>query len=136
MDMPLALISLWASLSWVFLFGEHNTALFKVVTSSRLRYITRTRYPLLYCEALSTEKYRRYINIIIIIIILFIIIIIIIILLFFLLVFGTNEGMGLDCQNFLRTLANKLSTKDNKPYTSVFSWLRIQFSFAQMHQRF
>ena len=137
MDMPLALISLWAFMSWVFLFGEHNTALFKVVTCSRPRYITRTRYPLLYCEALSTEKYRRYINIIIIIIILFIIIIIIIIiLLFFLLVFGTNEGMGLDCQNFLRTLANKLSTKDNKPYTSVFSWLRIQLSFAQMHQRF
>ena len=70
MDMPLALISLWAFLSWVFLFGEHNTALFKVVTSSRPRYITRTRYPLLY-----REKYRRYINIIIIIIILFIIII-------------------------------------------------------------
>ena len=52
------------------------------------------------------------------------------------LVFGTNGGMGLDCQNFLRTLANKLSTKDNKPYTSVFSWLRIQLSFAQIHQRF
>ena len=26
------------------------------------------------------------------------------------LVFGTNGGIGLDCQNFLRTLANKLST--------------------------
>ena len=76
MDMPLALISLWAFLSWVFLFGEHNTALFKVVTSSRPRYITRTRYPLLNREALSTEKYGRYIIIIIIIIILFIIIII------------------------------------------------------------
>ena len=25
-------------------------------------------------------------------------------------VFGTNWGMGLDCQNFLRTLADKLST--------------------------
>ncbi|CAH3033039.1 unnamed protein product, partial [Porites evermanni] len=25
-------------------------------------------------------------------------------------VFGTNGGMGVDCQNFLRTLANKLST--------------------------
>ena len=35
------------------------------------------------------------------------------------LVFGTNGGMGLDCQNFLRTLANKLSTKNNEPYASV-----------------
>ena len=45
------------------------------------------------------------------------------------LVFGTNGGMGLDCQNFLRTLANKLSTKNNEPYASVISWLRIQLSF-------
>ena len=37
--------------------------------------MTRTRYPFFYREALRTEKYRRYINIIIIII-LFIIIII------------------------------------------------------------
>ena len=46
------------------------------------------------------------------------------------LVFGTNGGMGLDRQNFLRTLANKLSTKNNEPYASVISWLRIQLSFA------
>ena len=61
------------------------------------------------------------------------------------LVFGTNGGMGLDCQNLLRTLANKLSTKNNEPYASVISWLRIQFSFAligyikdctQIRQRF
>ena len=39
------------------------------------------------------------------------------------LVFSTNRGMGLDCQNFLRTLGNKLSSKDNKPYTSIISWL-------------
>ena len=31
------------------------------------------------------------------------------------LVFGTNGGMGLDCQNFLKTLANKLPTKNNEP---------------------
>ena len=42
------------------------------------------------------------------------------------LVFGTSGGMGLDCHNFLRTLANKLSTKNNEPYASVISWLRIQ----------
>ena len=46
------------------------------------------------------------------------------------LVFGTNGGMALDCQNFLRTLANKLSTKNDEPYASVISWLRIQLSFA------
>ena len=59
------------------------------------------------------------------------------------LVFGTNGDMGLDSQNFLRTLANKLSTKNDEPYASVISWLRIQLSFAilrsvhmQMRQRF
>ena len=46
------------------------------------------------------------------------------------LVFGTNGGMGLDCQNVLRTLANKLARKKKEPYASVISWLRIQLSFA------
>ena len=46
------------------------------------------------------------------------------------LAFGTHGGMGLDCHNFLRTLANKLSTKNSEPYASVISWLRIQLSFA------
>ena len=51
--------------------------------------------------------------------------------------------MGLDCQKFLRTLANKLSTKNNEPYASVISWLQIQLLFAifnknctQTRQRF
>ena len=46
------------------------------------------------------------------------------------LVFGTNGGMGLVCQNLSRILANKLSSKNNEPYASVISWLRIQLSFA------
>ena len=46
------------------------------------------------------------------------------------LVFGANWGMELDCQNVLRTLANRLSTKNNEPYASVISWIRIQLSFA------
>ena len=46
------------------------------------------------------------------------------------LVFGTNGGMGLDCQNVLTTLANKLSTKNDEPYGSIISWLGIQLSFA------
>ena len=51
--------------------------------------------------------------------------------------------MGLDCQKFLRTLANKLLTKNKEPYASVISWLQIQLLFAifnknctQMCQRF
>ena len=56
------------------------------------------------------------------------------------LVFGTNGGMGLDCQNFLRTLPNKLSSKNKEPYAKVISWLQIQLSFGikictQMRQR-
>ena len=54
------------------------------------------------------------------------------------LVFGTNGGMGLDCQNFLRTLANKLSTKNDELHASVISWLRIQLSFSilrSVHKR-
>ena len=46
---------------------------------------------------------------------------------FTLLVYG---GMGFECQNFLRTVANKLSTKNNELYASVTSWLWIQLSFA------
>ena len=46
------------------------------------------------------------------------------------LVFGTNGGMRLDCQNVLRTLAIKFSTKNDELYASVISWLRIELSFA------
>ena len=46
------------------------------------------------------------------------------------LVFGTNGGMGLDCQNVLRTLSSTLSSKNKEPNASVISWLRIQLSFA------
>ena len=38
--------------------------------------------------------------------------------------------MTVDSQHFLETLANKLLTKNNEPYASVISWLRIQLSFA------
>ena len=50
------------------------------------------------------------------------------------LVLSTNGGMGLDCHNFLRTLANKLSTKNNEPYASVISWLRINFHLRTVHR--
>ena len=48
------------------------------------------------------------------------------------LVFGTNGGMGLDCQNFLRTLGNKFSSKNKEPYANEISWLRTQLSFAAL----
>ena len=36
------------------------------------------------------------------------------------------KAMTVDSQHFLETLANKLLTKNNEPYASVISWLRIQ----------
>ncbi|EDO34768.1 predicted protein [Nematostella vectensis] len=46
------------------------------------------------------------------------------------LVFGTNGGMGVDCKNFLKYLAEKLSIKNGEAYASVISWIRIELSFA------
>ena len=42
------------------------------------------------------------------------------------LVFGTNGGMGKECQRFLKHLADK---KDIEPYHIVITWLRTQISF-------
>jgi len=44
------------------------------------------------------------------------------------LVLGMNRSMGVDCQNFLRTLSNKISNKNNEPY-AIF-WQRIELSFG------
>ena len=41
------------------------------------------------------------------------------------LVFGTNGGMGVECQMFLRHLAEELSKKDGEPYAAV----RTRLSF-------
>ena len=46
------------------------------------------------------------------------------------LVFGTNGGMGVDCQTLPKSLAEKLSNKNGEAYASVMSWLRIELSFA------
>ena len=58
------------------------------------------------------------------------------------LVFGTNGVMGLDCRNFLRTLANKLSTKNKKTLRQRY-FLASNTAFicyitncTQMRQRF
>ena len=45
------------------------------------------------------------------------------------LVFGTNGGMGVECQMFLRHPAEELSKKDGEPYAAVVTWLRTRLSF-------
>ena len=45
------------------------------------------------------------------------------------LVFGTNGGMGNDCQRFLKHLADKIAPKDTELYHIVITWLRTQISF-------
>ena len=45
------------------------------------------------------------------------------------LVFGTNGGMGTECQMFLKQLAQKLAEKDNERYAVVMAWLRTRISF-------
>ena len=45
------------------------------------------------------------------------------------LVFGTNGGMGNECQRFLKHLADKIAQKDTEPYNTVIAWLTKQISF-------
>ena len=45
------------------------------------------------------------------------------------LVFGTNGGLGSDCQMFLKQLAGKLAEKDQERYVVVIAWLRSRISF-------
>ena len=45
------------------------------------------------------------------------------------LVFGTNGGMGNECQRFLKHLADKIAQKGTEPYHIVITWLRTQISF-------
>ena len=45
------------------------------------------------------------------------------------LVFGTNGGMGNECQQFLKHLADKIAQKDTEPYHVVITWLRTQILF-------
>ena len=42
------------------------------------------------------------------------------------LVFGTNGGMGNECQRFLKHLADKIPQKDTELYHIVITWLRTQ----------
>ncbi|XP_068723901.1 uncharacterized protein [Montipora capricornis] len=45
------------------------------------------------------------------------------------LVFGTNGGMGVDCNCFLKRLAEKLSEKNEEPYHTTISWIRTLLPF-------
>ena len=45
------------------------------------------------------------------------------------LVFGTNGGLGNECQRFLKHLEDKIAQKDTEPYHVVITWLRTQISF-------
>jgi hypothetical protein len=45
------------------------------------------------------------------------------------LVFGTNGGIGTECELFLKRLAGRVSKKQNESYSSVITWLRTKLSF-------
>ena len=45
------------------------------------------------------------------------------------LVFGTNCGMGADCNCFLKRLAEKLSVKNEESYHIAITWIRTLLSF-------
>ncbi|PFX23725.1 hypothetical protein AWC38_SpisGene11699 [Stylophora pistillata] len=45
------------------------------------------------------------------------------------LVFGTNGGMGNECQHFLKHPTDKKAQKDTELYNTIIAWLRTQISF-------
>ena len=44
------------------------------------------------------------------------------------LVFGTNGGVGSECERFLVRLAHEMSEKTNERYSAIMTWLRIRIS--------
>ena len=67
--------------------------------------------------------------VIIIIMIIIIIIIIIITMIIIIIDFGTNGGMGADCNWFLKRLAEKLSEKNKEPSHITITWIRTLLFF-------
>ena len=56
-------------------------------------------------------------------------------------VFGTNDGMGADCNCFLKCLAEKPSEKNEEPHHITITWIRTLLSFeilrlVHMRKRF
>ena len=45
------------------------------------------------------------------------------------LVFGTNGGMGVDCNWFLKRLAEKLSEENEETYHTTVTWIRRLLTF-------
>ena len=45
------------------------------------------------------------------------------------LIFGTNGGLGEECQRFLKTLAKKISNQEDESYADILTWLRTRLSF-------
>jgi hypothetical protein len=45
------------------------------------------------------------------------------------LVFGTNGGLGEECERFLSTLATKIAEKDDESYAQTITWIRTRLSF-------
>ena len=52
------------------------------------------------------------------------------------LVFGTNGGMGEECERFISALANKLSEKGENKYPQVISWIRTRLSIEIIRSAF
>ena len=46
------------------------------------------------------------------------------------LVFGSNGAMGRECATYHKLLAQKISLKEDKPYSIVMSWIRTKLSFS------
>ena len=45
------------------------------------------------------------------------------------LVFGTNGGMGKECDVFISTLASKIASKESEKYYATITWIRTRLSF-------
>ena len=45
------------------------------------------------------------------------------------LVFGTNGGIGVECNCFVKRLAEKLSEKNDESYHTTVTWIRTLLSF-------
>ena len=45
------------------------------------------------------------------------------------LVFGTNGGLGEECERFLSTLSTKIAEKEDESYVQTITWIRPRLSF-------
>ena len=45
------------------------------------------------------------------------------------LIFGTNGGVGNECERFLSELATKISRKNDEQYSDTITWLRTRLAF-------